>query len=81
MAKRSKRKKNLSTGAWVAIGIGLGVVLPVAIVGGIMIYAIKKGSQMVEEGEARFDAERARLDDESRARQEQWEEQLPDWAT
>jgi len=53
--RRRKRKKNLSTGAWVAIGVTLGVVVPALIVGGVMIYGIKKGTKMVDDAQKRFD--------------------------
>ena len=42
MARRRKRKKNLSTGAWVAIALGVGVVVPAIIVGGIAMYGFKR---------------------------------------
>ncbi len=42
MARRRKRKKNLSTGAWVGIALGVGIVLPAVIVGGIVLYGFKR---------------------------------------
>lgn len=49
VGKRSnprKRKKNLSTGAWVAISVGIGIGVPVVVIGGVLLYGMKKGSEI-----------------------------------
>ncbi len=40
--QRRRRKKNLSTGAWVVIGLAVGVVLPMAIFATVAMYGTKK---------------------------------------
>ena len=54
MARRH-RQKNLSTGAWVAIAIGLGVVVPVVVIGGVMLYAVKRGTKLIDDSRDRLD--------------------------
>ena len=62
MARR-RRQKNLSTGAWVAIAIGLGVVVPTAIAAGLFVFVFKKGEKMIEDAEDRYDEDRERMDE------------------
>jgi hypothetical protein len=50
MPKRRKRKKNLSSGAKVAIGVAVAVVVvPAVLIAGTMIYAVKKVSEGFDE--------------------------------
>lgn len=38
----ARRRKNLSTGAWIAIGLGIGLGVPAVIAGIVAIYGVKK---------------------------------------
>ncbi len=45
----ARRKKNLSTGAWIAIAVAIGVIVPGAVILTIFVWGAKKAKEIVED--------------------------------